>query len=430
MEEASKSKYMKDPETTASAANGNTRRSRAQQLGPRIKRHKLISAFVSVCVLIAAWLLIAWWFKPKPKPSAPPPIPVSVATVKLGSINIYLDNIGTVTPVYTVIVASRVAGALTEVRFKEGQLVKKNELLAVIDPRPYQAAVLQGQGQLARDQALLKNARLDLVRYQNSFKEHAVPEQQVATQQALVEQDMGVLKLDEGNLAAAQVNLDYTRIVSPIDGRVGLRTVDPGNIVPADGTTGLVTVTQLQPITVIFTIAEDDLSQVTEQMAAGRGLSVEALDRTKQRKLAVGTLLTIDNEINTTTGTVRARATFANAHNELFPNQFVNTRLLVKTLTQVNLVPEAAIQRNNDIAFVYVVRPNSTVQSRNVKILATEAEVSAVTGVTPNEQLVTDGFDKLQSGLQIVIRQPAPKAATPNATPAPAAANSEVQKAG
>jgi multidrug efflux system membrane fusion protein len=421
---------MKDLETAASPADRDVHRSRAQRLGARIKRHRVISAVIGVCVLILIWLLIAWWSKPKPKPAAPPPIPVSVAPVKLGSINIYLDNIGTVTPVYTVTVASRVAGELTEVRFKEGQMVKKDELLAVIDPRPYQAVVLQAQGQLARDQALLKNARIDLVRYQNSYKEHAVPEQQVATQQALVEQDMGVLKLDEGNLAAAQVNLDYTRIVSPIDGRVGLRTVDPGNIVPADGTTGLVTIAQLQPITVIFTIAEDDLAQVTEQMPTGRALPVDALDRTKQHKLATGTLLTIDNEINTTTGTVRARATFPNTHNELFPNQFVNTRLLVKTLTQVNLVPEAAIQRNNDIAFVYVVQPNSTVQSVNVKILATEAEVSAVTGVTPNQQVVTDGFDKLQNGLKIVIRQPGAKPATEGASPAPATANGEVKKSG
>jgi multidrug efflux system membrane fusion protein len=200
--------------------------------------------------------------------------------------------------------------------------------------------------------------------------------------------------------------------------------------VPADGTTGLVTITQLQPITVIFTIAEDDLSQVTEQIATGRTLPVDALDRTKEHKLAAGNLLTIDNEINTTTGTVRARATFPNTHNELFPNQFVNTRLLVKTLTQVNLVPEAAIQRNNDVAFVYVVQANATVQSVNVKILATEAEVSAVTGVKPNEQVVTDGFDKLQNGLKIVIRRPAAKPAAPDAAQPPAAATAEVKKTG
>jgi multidrug efflux system membrane fusion protein len=420
---------MQDAENTASPTERDAHRDRTSHLRSRVNHHRVIYALVALCVLVALWLLISWWFKPKPKPAGAPAIPVSVAAAKLGDINIYLDAIGTVTPVYTVTVASRVAGALTEVRFKEGQMVKKNDLLAEIDPRPYAALVLQGQGQIARDEAALKNARLDLIRYQNSFKEHAVPEQQVATQQALVEQDEGVVKLDQGNLAAAQVNLDYTRIVSPIDGRVGLRTVDPGNIVPADGTTGLATIAQLQPITAIFTIAEDDLSQVTERIATGSALPVDALDRTKQRKLATGTLLTIDNEINTTTGTVRARAQFANTHNELFPNQFVNTRLLVKTLTQVSLVPEAAIQRNNDIAFVYVVQADSTVQSRNVKILATEATVSAVTAVKPDEQVVTDGFDKLQNGMKIVIRQPPAKAAASGAAPAQAT-NAEVKKTG
>jgi multidrug efflux system membrane fusion protein len=306
-----------------------------------------------------------------------------------------------------VTVVSRVAGEITEVRFKEGQLVRKNDLLAVIDPRPYVAALLQAQGQLVRDEASLNNARLDLVRYQNSYRERAIPEQQLATQKATVDQDEGTVKLDKGNLAAAEVNVDYTRLVSPIDGRVGLRNIDPGNVVPANGTAGLCVITQLQPITVIFTIAEDEIDEVTAQMATGRAMRVLALDRSKQRQIADGTLLTVDNQVNTTTGTVRARATFANAHNELFPNQFVNARLLVKTLNHVDLVPQAAIQRNNELAMVYVVQSDSTVQSRNVKILATEEEISAVTGVNPGEQLVTDGFDKLQNGSKIVQRKPA-----------------------
>ena len=239
-----------------------------------------------------------------------------------------------------------------------------------------------------------------------------------------IRDSVGAVQLDQGNLAAAQVNVDYTRIVSPIDGRVGLRMVDPGNLVSADGTTALATVTQLQPITVIFTIAEDDLSAVTEQMATGRTLTVIALDRTKQHTIATGSLITIDNQINTTTGTVRARATFPNTKNELFPNQFVNARLLVKTLTQVNLAPEASIQRNSDNAFVYVVQPDGTVQSRDIKILATEGQVTAVTGVKPGDQLVTDGFDKLQSGTKIVIRQ-APT--TPAAGSSPPATSPETQ---
>ena len=380
--------------------------SRASRLRSHNKRHWIFVSVVTALVILCVVLLIIHFFKPKPKPAPPAPIPVAAAPVTVGNIDIYLDALGTVTPVYTVTVASRVAGELTEVRYKEGQIVKKNQLLAVIDPRPYEAALTQSQGQLARDDAALKNARIDLERYQNSFKEHAIPQQQLATQQAMVDQDEGTLKLDQGNLAAAQVNVDYTRIVSPIDGRVGLRTVDPGNIVPANGATGIAVITQLQPITVIFTIAEDSLGDVTEQMATGRTLAVKALDRSKQKELAEGTLLTVDNQINTTTGTVRARATFPNTHNELFPNQFVNARLLVKTLTQVNLVPQAAIQKNNDASFVYVIQPDNSAKSQDIKILATEAGVSAVTGVDPGDKLVTDGFDKLQNGSKVVIRQP------------------------
>jgi multidrug efflux system membrane fusion protein len=387
-------------------------------VGSKIKRHWIVSALVVVAILLCLWLLVRAFSKPTAKPSGPQPIPVSLAPVKLGDIDIYLDALGTVTPVYTVTVVSRVAGEITDVRFKEGQIVKKNDLLAVIDPRPYVAAQLQAQGQLVRDEAALKNARIDLVRYQNSYQERAIPEQQVATQQATVEQDVGTVKLDQGNLAAADVNVDYTRIVSPIDGRVGLRNIDPGNIVPANGTLGLCVITQLQPITVIFTIAEDDLGDATQGMASGRPLPVQALDRSKQHALATGTLITIDNQVNTTTGTVRARATFPNTHNELFPNQFVNARLLVKTLTQVNLVPQAAIQRNNDAAFVYVEQPDSTVQSVNVTILATEKETSAITGVKVGDQLVTDGFDKLQNGSKIVQRK------------APAEANAAAKKPG
>ena len=375
---------------------------------PGGNRRRWIVALLVLALLIGVWF---WWHsvsKRKAPPAPPPPIPVAAVGVVRGDIDVYLDALGNVTPVYTVTVASRVAGELTEVHYREGQIVKKKDLLAVIDPRPYRAAVEQAQGQLDRDKAALKNARIDLTRYENSFKEHAIPQQQLATQQALVEQDEGTVKLDQGNLDAAQVNLDYTRIVSPIDGRVGLRTVDPGNIVPANGTTGLVTVTQLQPITVIFVIAEDSIDDVFAQMNTGRSLTVIALDRSKQQTISTGALLTVDNQVNTTTGTVRARATFANAHNELFPNQFVNARLLVKTLRQVNLVPQAAIQHNNDVAFVYVVQPDSTVQQRNVSILATEGETSAVTGVNPGDQLVSDGFDKLQNGSKIVRRQTAP----------------------
>jgi len=388
----------------------DTQQSKPWRLRAMAREHRIVFIVVVVAILLALGLIAHAIFKSKPKPAPPPAIPVTLAPVTVGNIDVYLDALGTVTPVYTVTVVSRVAGEITEIRFKEGQIVKKDDLLAVIDPRPYVAALLQAQGQLGRDEAALKNARIDLVRYQNSYKEHAVPEQQVATQQATVESDEGTVKLDQGNLAAAQVDVDYTRIVSPIAGRVGLRNIDLGNVVPANGTTGLCVITQLQPITVIFTIAEDEIDTVTAQMATGRLMKVLALDRSKQHQLTDGTLLTVDNQVNVTTGTVRARATFANTNNELFPNQFVNARLLVKTLTDVNLIPQAAIQRNNDVAFVYVQQSDSTVQSKNIKIIATEGETSAVTGVNPGDQLVTDGFDKLNNGSKIVARKPAAEA--------------------
>ena len=403
--------------------------SRGTGLRTWIRYHSILATLIGLAVLLVVWLIISGVMKPRKKPGPPPPIPIAEGQIKTGNIDVYLDELGTVTPVYTVTVASRVAGELTEVRYKEGQLVKKNELLAVVDPRPYEAVLLQSQGALSRDQAALKNARIDLVRYQNSFKEHAIPQQQLATQEALVEQDEGTVKVDQGNLEAAQVNVDYTRIISPIDGRVGLRLVDPGNIVPANGTTGIAVITQLQPITVIFTIAEDSLSQVVEQTSAGNTLAVKALDRTKQHELADGTLLTVDNQINTTTGTVRARASFPNTHNELFPNQFVNVRLLVKTLTDVTLVPEAAIQRNNDVAFVYVIQPDSSVKQQNIKIIATEGQVSAATGVTAGQHVVTDGFDRLQSGSKITIRKPAAKGAPDGSAGAPQPAQQPSQQA-
>jgi len=394
---------MTEPHSTAQAAAHSS--GFIPDTPPR--RHWVAKTLIALVVLVLLVVIVRAIDKPKAKPPGPPVIPVVLAPARVGTLDVYLDAIGTVTPVYTDTIVSRVTGMITEVRFKEGQIVKKNELLAIIDPRPYLAALEQAQGQLGRDQATLKNARIDLVRYQNSFKVHAIPEQQLATQQATVNSDEATVKLDEGNLAAAQVNVDYTHITSPIAGRVGLRAIDPGNVVTANGTTGLCVITQIQPITVIFTIAEDEIDEVTGEMASGRTLTVLALDRSKTRKLDTGKLLTVDNQVNTTTGTVRGRAIFPNAQNALFPNQFVNTRLLVKTLTDATLVPQAAIQRNNDQAFVYVVQPDSTVKSIDIKIAATEGETSAVTGVSPDAQLVTDGFDKLQNGSKVAQRKPA-----------------------
>jgi len=395
---------MTEPYSTAQAAAHDP----GYTPGAPSRLHWVAKVLIALVVLVLLVVIVRAVEKPKAKPPAPPPIPVVLAPARVGTLDVYLDAIGTVTPVYTDTIVSRVAGMITEVHFKEGQSVKKNDLLAVIDPRPYVAVLEQAQGQLGRDQATLKNARIDLVRYQNSYQVHAIPEQQLATQQATVDSDAATVKLDEGNLAAAQVNVDYTRITSPIAGRVGLRNIDPGNVVTANGTSGLCVITQIQPITVIFTIAEDEIDEVTAEMASGRSLKVLALDRSKTHQLDAGTLLTVDNQVNTTTGTVRGRAVFANATNLLFPNQFVNTRLLVKTLTDATLVPQAAIQRNNDQAFVYVVQPDGSVKSTDLKIVATEGETSAVTGVSPGAQLVTDGFDKLQNGSKITERKPAP----------------------
>jgi len=317
----------------------------------------------------------------------------------------YINALGTVTSVYTVTLTSRVVGTLDAIHYREGQIVHKGELLAVIDPRPYQASYLQAQGQLQRDQALLANARIDLDRYRTALSQHAIPEQTFATQQAAVNQDEGTVKVDQGSLDAAKVNLDYTEIRAPIDGRVGIRAVDPGNIVQANGTTALLTITQLQPITVIFTIAEDYILAVTTQMRAGHKLRVDALSRDNTTDLAQGTLLTIDNLVDPTTGTVRARAVFQNRDYKLFPNEFVNAKLLVRTLMGVNIIPNAAIQRNNDVAFVYVVNPNKTVQSRNIQVATTDGNQSAVNGVKPGETVVTDGFDKLQDGSQVLVRR-------------------------
>ncbi len=334
------------------------------------------------------------------------PIPVSASKVTKGNMNVYINSLGTVTSVYTVTVTSRVTGELTEIHFKEGQLVHKGQLLAVIDPRPYMATYVQAEGQLQRDQASLQNARIDLTRYQTAFEQHAVPEQQVATQQASVGQNEGTVKLDQGNLDAAKINVDYTRITSPINGRVGLRSIDLGNIVPANGTTGIVTITQLQPITVIFTMAEDYLDQVVQQMQHGNKLRVDARSRDGETELAQGTVLAIDSQIDTTTGTVRVRAIFTNPGDVLFPNEFVNARLLLKTLMGVNIIPTAAIQRDNEQAYVYIINANNTVKTQNVTVATTDGSNAAVTGVVPGQNLVTDGFDKLQDGTKVSVRQP------------------------
>lgn len=329
--------------------------------------------------------------------------PVDAAKAFKGNIGVYVTGLGAVTPIYTVTVKSQVNGQLIAVHYKEGDIVQKGDLLAEIDPRPYEAQLTQYQGQLMRDQATLDNARIDQTRYETLLKQNAVPEQQLATQIATVKADEGIVKNDQGLIQAVQVNLAYTRITAPITGRVGLRLVDPGNFIQTSDTTGLLVITQLQPISVIFTIAEDQLPAIYAKQRAGQKLPVDAFDREMMTKLASGTLTTIDNEIDQTTGTVKLRATFDNSHNELFPNQFVNARLLQQEKSGVILVPSAAVQRNSQSTYVYVVKPDSTVTVRQVSVSTSDDNNTEVdSGLEEGDVVVLTGVDKLQEGSKVV----------------------------
>jgi multidrug efflux system membrane fusion protein len=335
------------------------------------------------------------------------PVMVTTAVAHQGDIGISLNALGTVTPVYTVTVTSRVQGEITQVYYHEGQMVRKGDPLIEIDPRPYQAALTQVEGQLAHDQAVLNEAKIDLERYRQALNRNAIAKQQVDDQEQVVLQDEGTVKNDQGQLANAKVNLDYTRINAPIAGRVGLRLVDPGNIVQANSTTGLVVITQLQPITVIFSIAEDQLSQIQQQLLKGRKLTVDALNREASTKLASGMLLTLDNVIDPTTGTLKLKAIFDNKDNALFPSQFVNIKLLVDTQHNVTLIPTPAIQRNAQGAYVYAIKSDQTAAMRTITPGTTDGNVTAVEGLEPQEVVAVSGFDKILDGGKVSIRAPA-----------------------
>lgn len=339
----------------------------------------------------------------KAKPALPG-VPITAAAARAGDVGVYINALGTVTPVYTVTVTSRVQGEITNVYYREGQMVHKGDPLLDIDPRPYQAALTQAEGQLAHDQAVLGEARIDLDRYQAAFSRNAIAKQQLDDQRQTVLQQEGTVKNDEGALANARVNLVYTHITSPIDGRAGLRLVDPGNIVQANSSTALVIIMQIQPITVIFSIAEDYLPQIQSQLRQGHKMTVDAFDRDQQTKIATGSLLTLDNQIDTTTGTVKAKAIFPNKDSSLFPNQFVNVRLLVETQHNATLVPTAAIQRNAQGAFVYVVKSDQTASMHAVTPGTSDGNSTAVEGVTPGEVVAISGFDKLQDGAKVAVR--------------------------
>ncbi|WP_175756000.1 MdtA/MuxA family multidrug efflux RND transporter periplasmic adaptor subunit [Burkholderia ambifaria] len=341
------------------------------------------------------------------------PQPVSVATATQGEMPIVLSALGTVTPLANVTVKTQLSGYLQSVAFQEGQLVKKGDLLAQIDPRPYQVALENAEGTHARDAALLATARLDLKRYQTLLSQDSIASQTVDTQASLVKQYEGTVKTDQAAIDSAKLNLTYARITAPVAGRVGLRQVDPGNYVTAGDTNGIVVITQMQPMSVIFTTSEDNLSQILKQVNAGKKLSVTAYNRNNTVPLETGSLETLDNQIDTSTGTVKLRATFDNKEGLLFPNQFVNTRLLVDVLRNATIVPTAAVLTGSIGQFVYIVKPDNTVTVRKVTIGPVDGErTSIVSGVALGERVVTDGSDRLREGAKITIPADKPKGAS------------------
>ena len=345
------------------------------------------------------------------------PVTVRTATAKKGDIGIYLNAIGTVTPVYTDVITSQVTGLVSAVHYREGQMVRRGDPLIDIDPRPYQAQLVQAQGALERDTNLLAQARMDLERYQTAWARNAIARQTLEDQQKLVLQDEGTVKVDQGAVQYDEVQVAFCHLTAPISGRVGLRPVDPGNVVQANSTTPLVVITQIDPITVVFTLAEDDIGQVLAQMRHGQALSVTAFDRGNQTKIATGKLQTIDNQIDTTTGTVKLRAIFPNKTDALFPNLFVNTKLLVNTLHGVTLVPSSTVQQNGDVSFVFVIR-GGTAHMQNVKTGITESGQTVVEGVKPGEVLADSSFQKLQDKSKVVLSK-TPLPATTSGSNAP-----------
>jgi membrane fusion protein, multidrug efflux system len=336
--------------------------------------------------------------------SGTPPQSVRVASVALGDMPITIDALGTVTPFETVTIRTQIAGKLQELGFDEGQIVKKGDFLAQIDPRPYQAALAQSQGQLAKDQALLAQAQSDLDRYLTLSKQDSISKQQVADQEALVAQDRAAIITDQAQVQTAQLNLDYTHIVSPITGRAGLRLVDPGNYLQPSDATGIVVITQIDPISVVFSTPEDNLPRIAARLNSGAKLPVTVFDRANVNELATGTLTTYDSQVDVTTGTIRMRATFDNSKGALFPQQFVNVRLLIDTLSGVALAPNAAIQVGPSGNFVYALSTDSTVSKRDVVTGAADGKRTTITsGLAAGDKVVIDGVDRLRDGAKVTV---------------------------
>lgn len=387
---------------------------------PSTRKRVILWSLALLAVVLAAVLVFRHQEAAKQAAAVPrttPGITITTATAQKGSIGVYLDSIGTVTPVYTDSITSEVTGLIEAVHFTEGQRVKKGDPLVDIDSRPFRATLLQAQGVLERDQNLLAQGQMDLKRYQAALARDAIAEQVEADQEKLVKQEEGTVKNDEGTVQFDQVQVDFCHIVAPISGQVGLRLVDPGNVVQTAGNATLAVITQLEPITVIFTIPEDSLGPVVSRLKKGAKLSIDAFDRTDMTKIASGQLLTLDNQIDTTTGTVKGRAIFDNENDALFPNQFVNSRLLVNRLQGVTLVPSSAIQQNGQASFVYVIQ-DSVAHMRSVKPGVTDAGQTQVDGINPGDVVANSSFDKLQDNAKVIISN-APATTSTNGRKAP-----------
>jgi membrane fusion protein, multidrug efflux system len=408
----------KDPKSPPSHAHSTDDRDAAH------KKHSWWPEIIGLVVVLLIGVVLYRVIDTKSKPPPPlPPTQVTTTTAQKGDIGIYVEGLGAVTPIATINVPSQVTGQLTNVAFTEGQIVHAGDLLAEIDGRPYQAQLDSAQGQLTRDQALLSEAQMDLKRYQSAYEQKAIPQQQMEDQSAVVNQDTGTVKYDEGQIASAKVMLTYCHIISPVTGRVGLRLVDPGNIVLASSTNGIVVVTQLQPITVIFSVSEDDLPAIQHQLSVGNHMSVGAWDRAQQTNLATGSVLALDNQIDSGTGTVRIRSIFTNQDYALFPNQFVNAKLLLDTMRDQTLIPDSVIQRNGTNTFVYVLHESTNApppptgtnaqstnklfiaEMRSVSVGVTDGDKTAVQGIDPGDLLAADNFNRLQDKAKVTPRR-------------------------
>lgn len=420
-----------DHQQVNASAGREPQRSPGTARPPRMTRRRWIVAAVVLLLAGGAW----YWYSQRQAPPAPgaapgsripagpgrpggpggfgaPSAPVVVSTVAQRDMDVVLNGLGNVTPVSNVTVRAQVSGPLQKVLFEEGQMVKAGDVLAEIDPRPFQAALDQALGQLARDQALLQNARIDQQRYRTLLAQDSISKQEVDTQDALVRQYEGVVKTDQANVDAARLQVGYTRIKAPVSGRIGLRQVDPGNIVGTSDTNGIALITQVAPIAVLFTIPEDNLPGVLRKLNAGDKLTVQAWDRQARNKLADGTLLTTDNQIDTTTGTVKLKAVFRNDDGMLFPNQFVNVRMRVDTLADATVIPVAAIQRGQQGTFVYVVDADNKVKVQVVALGPSDGERTAVLrGLQPGQRVVVDGADRLKEGMTVEAVDPAAREA-------------------